>query len=334
MSEILSVSSGKSLAQERWKILKSAIVAAKRRQTDQNKLQGNLASVRRFSGFGLFKMATLSKQEPSMASSSSTQDDLEPCENHRDHPNIKQYQGKWFQYEHCVSAVGSDVHISPVVKHLTETTSLEDMMGFNNTGNVCVWPAEEVLAHYCLRNAEMFEGKVVCELGCGMTALAGVMLACTQCPSEVLLTDGNSVSVDNVKEILKANSSKFGRTLTSADVLIWDKSFLDKPSPYDSRFDYLICADCLFFTEVHHELAQVMLKLLKPNGKVVVFVPKRSGTLDQFCTVARKYFGIECSTQYDDLVWQKHTETLEKLGNSGIYSPDLHYPLYLTLQPL
>ena len=112
-----------------------------------------------------------------------------------------------------------------------------------------------------------------------------------------------------MKEIVKANSSKFGRTLVSAEVLICDKSFLKELSPYDSRFDYLLRADCLFFTEIHHELVQVILKLLKPNRKIVIFAPKKSGTLDQFCTVARKYFNIECSTQYDELAWQMHTET-------------------------
>ena len=104
-------------------------------------------------------MTALSEQKPS---SSCIQDDLESCENRRDYLGNKQYQGKWFHYEHCVSIASSDVHVNPVVKHLTETTSLEDMMGFDNTGNVCVWPAEEILAFYCLRMLKCLRAKL-CE---------------------------------------------------------------------------------------------------------------------------------------------------------------------------
>lgn len=46
------------------------------------------------------------------------------------------------------------------------------MMGFNNTGNVCVWPSEEVLAHVCLLNKHLFEDKIVLELGGGMSNFA------------------------------------------------------------------------------------------------------------------------------------------------------------------
>ena len=71
-------------------------------------------------------------------------------------------------------------------------------MGFNNTGNVCVWPSEELLTHVVLAHDPAFySDKVVLELGTaalcsprcaqhvvalggGMASLAALALATTR----------------------------------------------------------------------------------------------------------------------------------------------------------
>ena len=319
--------SRRSLATERWQILRSAILASRYGQNRQGmQVEQNLASVRRFSSFRLFSVTELSQDETQKLRSS-----LQAPIDGYGKTSCRCDTGRWLEYKY--GDVCGRCSVNAVVKYIIESASLEAMIGFNNTGNVCVWPSEEILAYYCLKQVEIFRETAVCELGCGMTALAGIMLASSQSPSEILLTDGNGTSVENVKEIISANSTKFGHTRVLAEVLVWDNSFLRSVSPHDARFDYIICADCLFFEEVHNELVQVMLKLLKPNGTVILFAPKRSGTLDRFCTIAKQKFAVKINHQYDALIWEKHESAVKDSSTRG-YTPDLHYPLQLILQPL
>ena len=298
-----------SPAAERWKFLQRAILSAKRQTaTPTNETEIHTVSVRRFSSFGLFRVATCT---PSCLSDA---DSAQP-------PPIS---GLWQLYSYASSGLLPSA-IEASVKVLEPRVSLEAMVGFNNTGNVCVWPAEEVLAYYCLEHRELFKGSTVCELGCGMTGLAGLMLACTHAPSHVLLTDGNKSSVQNVKEILHANKERFGDTNISCDVLLWDSSSLKED--WLEKFDYVICADCLFFEDFHHELVLVIRKLLKPNGgTALIFAPRRGNTLEHFCSVAETYFQVEQNLQYDEKIWRVNQE---KPRN---YNSDLHYPLRIVLK--
>ena len=322
-----------TLASARWKILKRAVLAAKGRQTNKSaSCQPNQASVRRFSSFNLFQLTA--EDEPSQQPSSLEEEcgeDYSQVNKELWQSNPKRNNRRWFRY--AIHLPDSEGHQWVTIKHLVEQTSLEAMMGFNNTGNVCVWPSEEVMAYYCLVHGERFRGKTVCELGCGMTGLAGVMLAQTQLPAEVVLTDGNAMSVSNISDIIEANVGKFGSVSVSCDVLVWDQSFLERASEMDSKFDFVICADCLFFEELHVVLVKVIQKLLKPGGRVLIFAPPRAGSLDRFIAVASQWFIVQKELQYDKTVWEKHEEALRLSGPSGMYSLDLHFPLLLTLSP-
>ena len=296
------------LATEKWRILKNAIMTATKKERTPllSDAEQNLASVRRFNRFGLL---TVSMVPP---------------------PDIA-YSGQWLQYSYVPrNSTDAALTTASLVKLLRyESVSLEAMIGFNNTGNVCVWPSEEVLAYYCLERRSMFQGAAVCEIGCGMTGLAGLMLACTRTPSYVLLTDGNDTSVENVKENVLANASQFGKTSVSAEVLLWSST--DIEDSHRERFDCVICADCLFFEEMHSKLALVIHTLLKPgSSKALLFAPRRGITLENFCKVAEKYFEVEQIEGYDDTVWRIHQENTTE---NKLYSSDLHYPLLIVLVP-
>ena len=137
-------------ARQRWKILASVI---KKQCLDK---EDNQISVRRFEGFNLFSKKVV----------------------HFDNECEADYE--WLDYRH-----DSIVDQPLFIKRRCRKVIVEDLTGFDNTGNVCLWPSEEVLASYVLKHKDQFDGKAVCELGAGMTGLAGIFLASFANPSKV-----------------------------------------------------------------------------------------------------------------------------------------------------
>lgn len=57
------------------------------------------------------------------------------------------------------------------------TLDFVDLRGYDKTGRICIWPAEQVLAYWCLKSSNLFEGKTIIEIGGGFHCLAGLALA-------------------------------------------------------------------------------------------------------------------------------------------------------------
>jgi len=47
---------------------------------------------------------------------------------------------------------------------------------YNLTGNNFLGGSEEIMTYFCIKNSAIFDDKSVCELGCGLTCLAGLMV--------------------------------------------------------------------------------------------------------------------------------------------------------------
>jgi len=214
--------------------------------------------------------------------------------------------------------------VSVEIRLLKPRVSIKQMTGFNNTGNVCVWPSEECLALYLANNYNRgeFKGSVL-ELGGGQTCLAGLLFAALQPQAKVLLTDGNEESVNNLEAICARNS---GLPVKSG-LYRWTQDNTTNSCSLPDQHDLILCADCLFFDEGRDQLVTRMSQLIKDGGKILVMAPERAGTLNKFKEIAKHIFHIELIEDYDKEVTVKHKLLLEDKS----YDPDIHLPKLLIL---
>ncbi|EFA09570.1 calmodulin-lysine N-methyltransferase isoform X1 [Tribolium castaneum] len=205
---------------------------------------------------------------------------------------------------------------SIVIGHRIRTFSAEDLMGFNNTGNICIWPSEETLSYYVCSNLAQFADKTILELGGGMSCLAGLFAAKYAAPKAVTVTDGNKHSVENVQAALDYN--QFACPV--------DCKLLKWGSHEGPLYDVILCADCLFFDDARADLIECLWGCLDARGVAFVMAPKRGGTLDHFIAQSEiKGFKCRKIVNYNQVVWEKRLALIEHCE----YDDDIHYPILI-----
>ncbi|KAF5307935.1 hypothetical protein FQR65_LT06502 [Abscondita terminalis] len=219
----------------------------------------------------------------------------------------------WYKYSMKID----DAEYFVNVGHRIRTFSAEDLMGFNNTGNICIWPSEETLTYYIGANLHIIDGKSVLELGGGMSCLAGLMCAKYGAAKQVTVTDGNKISVENVQISLYNNEFACP---TACSILKWEECFVDK------KFDVIFCADCLFFDDARAHLIKCLWDVMSYDSLALVMAPRRGNTLEKFIMQAEeKGFMCKQILKYNNVVWEKHLDLLDNCE----YDENIHYPILI-----
>lgn len=283
-----------TIAKRRWKILAKAL-CHQVHSSEKSLSEDYLASVRRFTCFNLFQIT----------------------------PLILKANENWMIYR----AVINELEYSLIVHEVNQKFTPEDLIGFNNTGNICIWPSEECLAYYILCNLKLFSNRRILELGGGMSCLAGLLIAKYAHAKYVHLSDGNKLSIQNAKEILSRNASNITAS-TVCSVLKWEN--IDVVNDND-QYDCVISADCLFFDGARKALINALWNCMKLNGFALIMAPCRGDTLNDFIQCAEQK-GFKCIVKrcYNNVIWQKHLD----LSDTKIYNENIHYPVLIEVTKL
>lgn len=290
-------------ARKRWRILAKVLRKDSEETVSSSGEDEELtASVRRFKSFDLLR-----------------QDSFD------DHLSLNGFGKADNWYKYCVLLDGEDqLEYSVNIHHVDRHFTASDLMGFNNTGNICVWPSEEALTAFVLADLNAYKGKWILELGGGFTCLTGLMLSKYAKPYAVHLTDGNEVSVENVKKTICLNELS---CYTKCSILKWEDLSARSLSEAN-KFHTILSADCLFFDEARDALVETIWFYLAEEGVALIMAPRRGKTMALFIEACLKRgFCIQLTQRYNETIWQRHL----KLKNSELYDEDLHYPVLINL---
>lgn len=274
-------------AKKRWRILACALL--------KKNLIYNNASIRVFDGYGIMEQKKLEVM-PLMENEQSYTYTIK-CKNKKFDINLVEFSHFW---------------------------SPNDLSGYDNTGNVCIWPSEETLSYYVLKHLEDFKNAWILEIGGGMSCLASLLIAKHGEPFLVHLSDGNPKCIKNVEKTIKINNFK---CFIKCSVLEWENCVHSDETP--GKYNFILSADCLFFAKSHASLLQTLQFYLSETGKALVMAPQRKNTFQDFCNLSASYgFTGTVIKHYSNHIWQKHLNLL----NTQNYDEDVHYPQLLILE--
>ncbi|KAK4262060.1 hypothetical protein QN277_027670 [Acacia crassicarpa] len=302
----------------RWKILRQALLPRASHPNPDDETQKGIKRIsrRNIHGFNLIPSRLLDKCETTDCNESTSRD-----------------------ARLCYTI---PIHGSPkllLIQRVDDHARLSDFeicnrYNIDNTGVVCSWPSEDVLAYYCLSHADRFRHKKVIELGSGYGLAAFVIAAVTEA-SEVVISDGNPQVVNYIQHNVEVNSGTFGDTTVKPMMLHWNQ---EETFDIANAFDIIVASDCTFFKDFHRDLARIVKLLLSKTGspEAILLSPKRGDSLDMFLEIVKEY-GLQFTVteNYDAEVWNRHERFMNGKDRDSwpSYEKDHCYPLLIRITP-
>ncbi|XP_022739874.1 calmodulin-lysine N-methyltransferase isoform X3 [Durio zibethinus] len=241
-----SSNSKTSASSLRWGILRRAVLNLAKNPEDESQLAMNIISRKATKGFNLI-----------------------PCQLlHHDH------ESRDARLCYTLPIQGSPKLV--LTQRVDNSASLSDFevcnrFNIDNTGLVCQWPSEDVLAYFCLSHGNMFRSKRVIELGSGY-GLAGLAIAAATEALEVVISDGNPQVVDYIQHNINTNSGAFGETSVKSMKLHWHQKEISNLS---HTFDVIVASDCLASNFQQHIFQGIPQRSCSNNSALV----EKCGTL-------------------------------------------------------
>ncbi|CAH8648990.1 unnamed protein product [Heterobilharzia americana] len=200
---------------------------------------------------------------------------------------------------------------------------LDVLTGFDNTGNVHLWPSEILLTHSMFfenlypglwnelhQNFEDHPIQTVCELCAGMTGAAGIAVSLRKWSnifktSYVLITDGNDRCVASIISVVDHHKKRFlnnsnatesfiSRINLDAKTIRWPKNCPESSSVAQldqsliHHFDLIVAADCFFDQTYHISMLDTIDKLLsmRSGSTFLAIAPLRGNSLNNYINLA------------------------------------------------
>ncbi|CAL7941877.1 unnamed protein product [Xylocopa violacea] len=188
------------------------------------------------------------------------------------------------------------------------------------TTGLCSWQGAIELSEWCMKNKEIFSGKVILELGCGV-GLTGLCIIKNCSPQQYIFTDYhktvlNMVSeniklnlLNNEKEVhseLKHNRLKLQLEYNFTNVQVMELNWKDISKYINEKWivpDIVIGADILYDEDLFHDLILGLKAFLSFSNRYAIIAAtiRNVDTISQFLhQLASPFFQrIYCSSAND-----------------------------------
>jgi predicted nicotinamide N-methyase len=85
-------------------------------------------------------------------------------------------------------------------------------------------------------------------------------------------------------------------------------------------WDVIIGADCLFFKDFHFALIELLDQMLHKDGKILLFQPSRSGTMELFVERASSMFDVRVEDNYSRKVMSPQSRSASQCASFALDS--------------